>query len=72
MNDEIWAATTADVLSGFRMNEDLISTMTFGCGETWLVCGERIPREELNSMSLWVVLIYWALRNSCGNLLINC
>ena len=72
MNYEIWAATIANVLSGFQMNEDLISTMTFGCGETWSVCGVRLRRVEINSMSLCMVLIYWELRNIFGSLLINC
>ena len=72
MNDEIWVATTSDVLSGFWMNKDLISPTTFGNDETWLVCEVRLCREELDSMSLWVVLICCALRNRFGNLLINC
>ena len=72
MNDEIWVATTLEVLSGFRMYKDLISPTTFSGGETWLVCEVRIFRVELDSMSLWVVLIFWALRNRFGNLLINC
>ena len=72
MNDEIWVATTSDVLLGFQMNEDLISLATFGDGETWSVFGLRLRRAELDSMSLCVVLICWALWNSCGRLLINC
>ena len=65
MNDDIWAATTVAILSGFWMYE--VSPTSFG-GETWL----RLGQAELNSMSLWVVLICWALRNKFGSLLINC
>ena len=72
MNDEIWVATTVDVLSGFQMNEDLISPTTFGCGETWSVCGMRFHRVELDSMSLCMELICWELQNRFGRLLINC
>ena len=72
MNDEIWDATTMVVLLGFRMYADLISHTTFGGGETWSVCRVRLCQAELNSVSLCVVLICWALRNRFGSLLINC
>ena len=60
-----------DVGSGLRMYDDLISPMTDGGDETWLVCGMRFCRANLDSTSLWVVVIYWALRNRVGRLLID-
>ena len=63
---------TVDVRSGVRVYDDLISPITNGGDETWLVCGMRLCQEELDSTSLWVVLIYWALRNRFGKSLINC
>ena len=51
------------------MYDDLISPMTDGGDE---VCGMRLCQADLDSTSLWVVLIYWDLRNRFGKLLINC
>ena len=57
VNDEIWVAITVDVGSRLRMNDDLISPTTVG-GDTWSVYGVRICRTELDSTSLWVVVIF--------------
>ena len=67
----MWAVTMVDVGSGLRMYDDLISTITDGGDETCLVRGVLLCREELDSTSLWVVVIYWDLRNRFGRLLIN-
>ena len=61
--------TTADVRSGLRVYDDLISPMTDGGDE---VCGMRICQQDFDSTSFWVVFIYWDLRNRFGRLLINC
>ena len=39
------------------MYDDLISPITDGGDETWSVHGVRLCREELESTSLWVVVI---------------
>ena len=72
VNDEIWVATTVDVRLGLRMNDDLISPTIVGGGETWLVHVLIFSRANLDSISLWVVVICWDLRNRFGSLLINC
>ena len=70
--DEIWVATTMVVGSGLRMYDDLMIPITDGGDEPWLDHGMRFFREYLDLTSLWVALIYWALRNRFGKLLINC
>ena len=68
VNDEIWVATMGDVGLGLRMYDDLIIPMIDGGDE---FCGMRLCQVELDSKILWVVLIYRALRNRFGKLLIN-
>ena len=68
----MWVATTVDVGLGLRMYDDLISPMTDGGDETWSIFGMRICRVDLDSTTLWAVLICWDLRNIFDKLLINC
>ena len=57
---------------GLQMYDDLMIPITDGGDGTWALCGMSLCREELDSTSLWVVLICWDLRNSFGKSLINC
>ena len=66
MNDEMWVAIMVDVRSGLRMYNDLMIPITDGGDETWVVCGMSLFRLELDSTSLWMVLICWDLRNRFG------
>ena len=70
--DEIWVVTTVVVGLGLRMYDDLMIPITYGGDEPWSDRGMRFCWEDLDLTSLWVVLIYWDLRNRFGKLLINC
>ena len=72
VNDEVWVVTMVDAGSGFRTYDYLMIPMTDGGDETWVICGVILCQVELDSTSLWVVLICCALSNRFGNSLINC
>ena len=72
MNDEMWVAAMVDIRSGLRTYDDLMIPMTDGGDETWVIYRMSLCQAELDSTSLWVVLICWASRNRFGKSLINC
>ena len=72
VNDEVWVATMVDVGSRLRTYDDLMIPMTDGGDETWVICGVSLCWVDLDSTSLWVVLICWDLGKRFGKSLINC